>query len=253
MKIVLLGHEDIASLIALDRIIRRFPEHKCDVFFSGTLAPTQELPVALAELARVDAEHCGEFLSSASIALKNARILQRPNDAEGLATLRSLQPDLIVSIRYRRILKSAAIAIPKYGVINLHSGLLPDYRGVMATFWAMLNDEPEIGCTLHRIVDSGIDTGPVIGVSRARTAAGKSYLANVLGLYQGGGELVADAIDAIAAGKPIPGTRQIGSGGRYYSTPGAGDIERFLGKNMILADATELKSHFGEKKTVRNV
>lgn len=123
----------------------------------------------------------------------------------------------------------------------------------MATFWAMLNDEPEIGCTLHRIVDSGIDTGPVIGVSRARTAAGKSYLANVLGLYQGGGELVADAIDAIAAGKPIPGTRQIGSGGRYYSTPGAGDIERFLGKNMILADATELKSHFGEKKTVRNV
>ena len=49
---------------------------------------------------------------------------------------------------YRRILKAAAIQIPRHGVLNLHSGLLPAYKGLMATFWATLNGEEEIGCTL---------------------------------------------------------------------------------------------------------
>ena len=252
MKIILLGHEDIASLIALDRLIRRLPEHQFDVFYSGSLASTKGIPDALAELVRVDTEFCGAFLTSASPAILNARLLQRPNDAKSLAMVRRLKPDLIVSIRYRRILKSAVIAIPKYGVINLHSGLLPDYRGVMATFWAMLNDEPEIGCTLHRIVDCGIDTGPVIRVSRMQTAADKSYLANVLGLYVDGVEMLADAIDAIAAGNAVPGTRQIEAGGHYYSTPEADDILRFVEKGLILADASELKSHIWQKKSVGN-
>ena len=50
----------------------------------------------------------------------------------------------------------------RLGVINLHGGLSPDYRGADCTFWALYNGEPEnIGCTLHYI-DAGIDTGKVI-------------------------------------------------------------------------------------------
>ncbi len=150
------------------------------------------------------------------------------------------EPDLIVSIRYRRILRDAAIAIPRHGILNLHSGILPDYRGVMATFWAMLNDEPEIGATLHRIVDSGIDTGPVIGISRVQTQPRESYLANVLGLYIDGCSLLANTVDAMIRGEfrcvvPPP----TGSG-RYYSTPDEAAIKAVTAQNLCMASGEEL-------------
>ncbi len=50
----------------------------------------------------------------------------------------------------------------RLGIINLHGGLSPEYRGADCTFWALYNGEPEkIGCTLHYI-DAGIDTGRLI-------------------------------------------------------------------------------------------
>jgi len=50
----------------------------------------------------------------------------------------------------------------RLGMVNLHGGLSPEYRGADCTFWALYNGEPEkIGCTLHYI-DTGIDTGRLI-------------------------------------------------------------------------------------------
>jgi methionyl-tRNA formyltransferase len=50
----------------------------------------------------------------------------------------------------------------RFGMVNLHGGLSPEYRGSDCTFWALFNREPEkIGCTLHYI-DTGIDTGKLI-------------------------------------------------------------------------------------------
>ena len=73
-------------------------------------------------------------------------------------------PELMISIRYGKILRSKALSIPDLGVLNLHSGKLPDYRGVMATFRAMLAQEQELFSTLHWIDDDTIDTGRVISV-----------------------------------------------------------------------------------------
>jgi len=52
------------------------------------------------------------------------------------------------------IIREPVIAHSQYGYINLHSGLLPDYRGVMASFRAMVNGDAEIGSTLHYIQDA---------------------------------------------------------------------------------------------------
>ncbi|MEM4725030.1 MAG: formyltransferase family protein, partial [Candidatus Hadarchaeum sp.] len=50
----------------------------------------------------------------------------------------------------------------RLGIVNLHGGLSPEYRGADCTFWALYNREPEkVGCTLHWI-DAGIDTGRLI-------------------------------------------------------------------------------------------
>ncbi len=242
MNIILLGHRDIASLFALNRLIALSPEHHYTAFTSGTLTAEKPVPDALVELARIDAELCKQYLAEYPVAnvLRAAPELQAPNSAEGLQRLAECEPDLIVSIRYRRILRDAAISIPRQGILNLHSGILPDYRGVMATFWAMLNDEPEIGCTLHWIVDSGIDTGPVIGISRTATRPAESYLQNLLRLYSDGGEMLVSAIADRDCGKTLGGNPQSPSVGRYFSTPDEAAIKAFTAQNLCMASGEEL-------------
>lgn len=245
MNITLLGHYDIASLFALDRVIRQLPEHRHSVLLSSAAAADPAAGASLAGLAQADAELCTRFLAGelagpvvAPLASGAIGSLENPNSAAGLARLGAGQPELLVSIRYRRILRDAAIAIPRRGVLNLHSGILPDYRGVMATFWAMQNGEEQIGTTLHWIVDAGIDTGPVIGIRRRATEPQRSYLANVLGLYIDGCDMLAAAIAAVAAGEPLPAEQHAGSG-QYFQAPGSADVARFESAGLALVDQHE--------------
>ena len=240
MRIVLLGHDDLPSLYALQRVIEGAPQHDYVAFFSGDLPGSTETPRDLAELASIDARLCARLRDSGRLArpLLDAGVLPRPNAAAGRAVLEAVAPDLIVSIRYRRILKDEAIGVPRLGVLNLHSGVLPDFKGVMATFWAMLHGSATIGATLHCVVDSGIDTGPVIGIRRIAADYGTSYLANVLRLYGPGCELVTAALAAIAAGRQPAASAQK-PGGRYFSTPGVADLQAFHEHGLRLADGLE--------------
>ena len=241
VKIVLLGHDDLPSLYALQRVFEGAPQHDYEVFFSGYLTAAEGSSRDLQHLADVDARLCAELRASGRLAepLMDAAALPVPNSVTGREVLQSLEPDLVVSIRYRRILKSEVIAIPRLGILNLHSGVLPEYKGVMATFWAMLHKEVEVGATLHRIVDSGIDTGPVIGIRRRAADYGASYLANVLRLYGPGCDMVVEAIEILAAGETLPVAAQP-PGGRYFSTPRDADIESFKKCGLVLADGLEL-------------
>jgi methionyl-tRNA formyltransferase len=237
MNIVLLGHEDSASIEALDTLVKLRPDHSYQLFWSGGLVAPQESAPTLTALHIADQQRFDRYLQrpATSPVLREARTLSAPNSADGLNTLAHSNPELIVSVRYRRILKDEAIAIPEHGVLNLHSGILPEYRGVMATFWAMLAGEPEIGTTLHRIVDSGIDTGPVIGIQRQAVEYGASYLENVLGLYPDGCAAIAQAIDDIQATGTVTAQEQITGTGRYYRSPTEADALRFLEQGLTLA------------------
>ena len=250
MKIVLLGHNDVASLYALHRVIGRLPEHSYSLLLSSQPQSKSSSDADLAALEKADADLCQQLLRgdiigpiATQLTAPKESAFNRPNSPAGLRLLSALQPDLIISVRYRQILHDAAIAMPRHGVLNLHSGILPDYKGVMATFWAMLNGETEIGTTLHWIVDAGIDTGPVIGISRSAVRPGLSYLANVLGLYADGCDMIARAIRTIDKGKPLSASSQAASG-QYYSAPGVADISRFKRRQMSLVgreDAAEIR------------
>ena len=143
----------------MHRIMLGASDHQFSVFQSGPVRESREPPEALRQLAKSDDELCAEFLhdEQTSAALRAMNELPAPNHDSGLATLRAAEPDLVVSIRYRRILRDSAIAIPRCGVINLHSGILPDYRGVMATFWAILlaMDSISRGCEPPTTVQTG--------------------------------------------------------------------------------------------------
>jgi len=73
----------------------------------------------------------------------------------------AINPDVIFSIYYRKILPPALIELPEIGCINIHPSLLPFYRGPIPTAWAIQNGERQFGITVH-LMDSGIDTGPIL-------------------------------------------------------------------------------------------
>lgn len=75
--------------------------------------------------------------------------------------IKQLNPDLILSLGWRRLLPNSIFEIPKHGTINLHDSLIPNYRGFAPINWAIINGEKEVGITTHYI-DEGIDTGKII-------------------------------------------------------------------------------------------
>ncbi len=83
------------------------------------------------------------------------------NSKEFIETAKSYNTDLLVSMSFNQIFKSAILAVPKFGVINCHAGKLPFYRGRNILNWAIINDEKNFGITVH-FVDEGIDTGDII-------------------------------------------------------------------------------------------
>ena len=100
-----------------------------------------------------------QFLSSEGINL--IELNESINSEKSLNKLRALQPDLLISIAGNEIFKKELINLAPKGCLNLHTGLLPKYRGLMPTFWAMKNKEKYIGVSVF-FVDEGIDSGPII-------------------------------------------------------------------------------------------
>jgi methionyl-tRNA formyltransferase len=72
-----------------------------------------------------------------------------PNAANTVERIRALRPDFLFSFYYRHMLKTALLAIPGLGALNMHGSLLPKYRGRVPVNWAVINGESETGATLH--------------------------------------------------------------------------------------------------------
>jgi methionyl-tRNA formyltransferase len=103
-----------------------------------------------------------------SLALKLEIPVLQPERARNesfLAELRALAPDLIVVMAYGQILPTVLLEIPPHGCVNIHTSILPKYRGAAPIQWALLNGDIETGVTLMKM-DAGMDTGPVITVAR---------------------------------------------------------------------------------------
>lgn len=82
-------------------------------------------------------------------------------DGTVLETIRQLDPDLIVVAAYGRILPQEILDYPRLGCINVHSSLLPKYRGAAPIHWAILNGEKETGVTIMHMA-LALDAGDII-------------------------------------------------------------------------------------------
>ncbi|AOE50157.1 methionyl-tRNA formyltransferase [Kangiella sediminilitoris] len=86
---------------------------------------------------------------------------QSINSQVSLQTIRSYQPDLLISIAGNEIFKKPLIELAPEGCLNLHTALLPKYRGLMPSFWVLKNQEVSTGVSVF-FVDEGIDSGPIL-------------------------------------------------------------------------------------------
>ena len=85
----------------------------------------------------------------------------KARDPGFLERLRTLAPDLIVVAAYGQLLPQALLDIPRHGCLNVHTSLLPAYRGAAPIQWALADGLRETGVTLMRM-DAGLDTGPIV-------------------------------------------------------------------------------------------
>ena len=92
----------------------------------------------------------------------NIQILQPDNlnDKEFINKIKEINPDIIIVVAFRR-LPAEIFSIPKYGTINLHASLLPNYRGAAPINWCLINNEVKTGVTTF-FINEKIDQGDIL-------------------------------------------------------------------------------------------
>jgi methionyl-tRNA formyltransferase len=127
----------------------------------------------------------------------------KARDPEFIAQIQALQPDLMVVVAYGQILPAALLAIPPHGCLNVHTSLLPKYRGAAPIQWAIADGNAETGVTIMRM-DAGLDTGPIL--STRTTPILPTDDSQVLHdrLAQLGAELLVETIPGYISGQLVP-------------------------------------------------
>ncbi len=156
------------------------------------------------------------------------------NDPAVVARIKAYDPDLILAVHFDQVIRQPLIALPRLGVVNIHPSLLPEYRGPFPVFWALRNGAPQVGVSLHAIVDEALDTGPILLQRTLAPRAGDTVLSLDRRLLVEGVKLIAESIDAIARGAVNPRPQPPGEG-TYMSYPSAADVHalRAAGRRLF--------------------
>ena len=135
----------------------------------------------------------------------NLPVLQpeRARDDAFVGALRSLRPDLIAVAAYGQILPQSVLDLPRFGCLNVHTSLLPRYRGAAPIQWAVLNGDTETGVTIMKMA-AGLDTGDIL--AQATTPIESTDTSATLHdrLARMGAELLVRTIPDYVAGRISP-------------------------------------------------
>ena len=120
-------------------------------------------------------------------------------DGEALELLRRLEPDLIVVAAYGKIFPREILELPRLGCVNIHSSLLPKYRGAAPINWAILNGEERTGVTLMYMAE-GLDTGDMLASAETEIDLAEDAAQLHDRLAQMGARLLTDTLPALENG-----------------------------------------------------
>jgi methionyl-tRNA formyltransferase len=140
---------------------------------------------------------------------------ERAREETFIQTIRATQPDLIVVAAYGQILPRSLLEAPRYGCVNVHTSLLPKYRGAAPIQWAILNDETETGVTIMKM-DVGLDTGDILTQERTPILPDDTSATLHDRLAETGANLLVRTLPEYVAGRIAP-TPQPAEGACYAS------------------------------------
>ncbi|MEX0876981.1 MAG: formyltransferase family protein [Phycisphaerales bacterium] len=155
------------------------------------------------------------------------------NDPEYIDRVKQLNPDVIASVAAPEIFKKPIIDTPALGCINIHSGRLPIYRGMMPNFWQLLHGEKTACVTVHEMVEK-LDAGGILGTLEWPLHDKDSLDRVITGTKRDGARLMIEVLlrmkrdEAIA--EPLDMTKK-----DYFSFPKPPDVKQFRkrGHRMI--------------------
>ena len=154
------------------------------------------------------------------------------NDAATLSICRSFKPDLFISIAGNQVFKRELISLAPEGCLNLHTALLPKYRGLLPTFWVLRNDEKETGVSVF-FVDEAIDNGPILVQKKVRIdgQTQEELIRQTKGI---GMIAILEAIEMIQSGH-YELIENKAADGTYFSFPTRDDVRGFrrIGKRFF--------------------
>ena len=130
---------------------------------------------------------------------RNISVLQPAkirNNEKFLNELKQLAPDLICVAAYGKILPKEVLDLPVHGCINVHSSLLPKYRGAAPINWAIINGESRTGVTTM-LMDEGMDTGDILLIEETNITADDTSETLTKRLSEIGAELLIKTIDEL--------------------------------------------------------
>lgn len=128
---------------------------------------------------------------------------ERARDEPFIAQLKTYAPDLIAVAAFGQILPAAILDLPRYGCLNVHTSILPRYRGAAPIQWAILNGDPETGVTIMRI-DQGLDTGDILSIETTPIRPEDTAETLYDRLAQIGADLLVRTIESYVAGQVQP-------------------------------------------------
>lgn len=120
-------------------------------------------------------------------------LINNPNDIDVINKIKSDLPEIIISFSAPVVFKKSILEIPKYGCINLHCSLLPNYSGLLPSFWTLYYDEDYTGSTVH-YMDSKIDNGLILNQEKIKIDKNSSMFDIIKKTKRVGGKLMLKSI-----------------------------------------------------------
>jgi methionyl-tRNA formyltransferase len=234
MEIVVFGEDGFTGIV-IDSLIEKGHNIKL------VITPYYETSIYL-NLERVSKKH--------SIPLLRVKDV---NSEEIIRLLIQNQPELIISVHLRKVLKKEVFSIAKKGAINVHPSLLPKYRGMSPQHQALIHGDNEAGVTVH-FIDEDVDTGKII-IQEHFSIAEDDYIVDVqlkvMDVYK---TIVAKALELIKNG--YQGHEQDTTNVSYFGPIKKNDREIHLDKsskeiyNLIRALSMPYKGAFYGEYTI---
>ncbi len=122
-------------------------------------------------------------------------LVDNHNSNKAEALYKSLDIECLFNAGSPRKISQKILDLMKFGVLNVHPGILPIYRGCSCVEWAILNDD-QIGNTAH-LMDAGYDTGPIINIEKLSFPKNSNYVDIRVEVYIRGFQLAIKVLEDI--------------------------------------------------------